>query len=139
MQLHSSSSDAMRLVIGNAHGDGCAERNGSDDMDQEGASSGPLECAGFVRGSVTSYAAIGILAMLCPQHHVRHHFTIRHPPCIDDSTANRASSLMDHTFWKEPSSSDVPLIGGRPDARCYSMHTGGRTPGVRLRDVVNRR
>jgi hypothetical protein len=68
-----------------------------------------------------------------------HHFTIHHSPCIDGSTANGASSLKDHTFWKEPSSSDVPVLGYRRDGKCYSMHTGGSKPGVRLRDVVNGR
>jgi hypothetical protein len=85
LPLHNAAAllSAVRVMLddptrGDAYGEWVAGCNGRPDMGWEGASSGPLEGAGFVRGSVTSYAAIGILAMLCPQPHVPS--PIHHPP-----------------------------------------------------------
>lgn len=65
---------------------------------------------------------------------IHHHISAR----IDGSTANGASSAMNHTLCNEPSLSDVPLLGCR--ARCrrvYNAHRRKQTQ-MQFRDVLNR-
>ncbi|KAF7673317.1 hypothetical protein GT037_008640 [Alternaria burnsii] len=87
-------------------------------MDWEGASSGPLEGAGF--------SDVPFL--------IHHLISAR----IDGSTANGASSAMNHTLCNEPSLSDVPLLGCcARRRRVYNAHQRKQTQ-MQYRDVLNR-